>query len=193
MRLPVFPLPVFLLPDGCTRLNIFEPRYLKMVREAASGEGFIIQTTLSGVALSSIGSWVRIYNFGQREDGLLQIDVRCQSLVELSAFETDPDKLRWALAEPVAHWPSVQADEISDQLTTALQQCFTQHDMLRSLYGNECGQTAAWVVARWLELAPVANQYKVMFYAPQSYPQALRFAAELIIENNLAGDDPTAD
>ncbi len=31
VNLPIFPLPVFLLPKGVTRLRIFEERYLKMV------------------------------------------------------------------------------------------------------------------------------------------------------------------
>ncbi len=36
---PIFPLPgVLLLPGGCLPLNIFEPRYLAMVRDALSGE-----------------------------------------------------------------------------------------------------------------------------------------------------------
>jgi len=41
VTLPIFPLPVFLLPGGVTKLRIFEPRYLKMVSTASSGQGFV--------------------------------------------------------------------------------------------------------------------------------------------------------
>lgn len=46
--IPVFPLPgVLLLPQGRLPLNIFEPRYLQMVRDAAQGDRMIgmIQTS----------------------------------------------------------------------------------------------------------------------------------------------------
>ena len=35
IELPLFPLSIFLLPGGITRLRIFEPRYLKMVAIAS--------------------------------------------------------------------------------------------------------------------------------------------------------------
>lgn len=46
--IPVFPLPgVLLLPQGRLPLNIFEPRYVQMVRDAAKSDGMIgmIQTS----------------------------------------------------------------------------------------------------------------------------------------------------
>ncbi len=40
--IPVFPLAgVLLLPGGCLPLNIFEPRYLNMIRDAMAGAGIV--------------------------------------------------------------------------------------------------------------------------------------------------------
>lgn len=83
--LPIFPLPVFLLPNGITRLRIFEPRYLKLVKIASTEQGFIILLQSEKPETTDItwGSWVEIINFDSGEDGVLEIDVKCKSLVKI--------------------------------------------------------------------------------------------------------------
>ena len=45
MKRAIFPLPVFILPEGATKLRIFEQRYLDMVKEAAKDNtGFVVCT-----------------------------------------------------------------------------------------------------------------------------------------------------
>ena len=53
-------------------------RYLKMIKIAAKGEGFIICLNHQDLESSLIkwGSWVEIVNFYQGEDGVLEIDVK---------------------------------------------------------------------------------------------------------------------
>ncbi len=186
MRIPVFPLPVFLLPGGMTRLNIFEPRYLKMVKVASQGEGFVIQTTGTGGPLSEFGSWVQITNFGQSQNGLLQIDVLCKGLVLLSQAARDPDQLLWAQASPVAHWPAELTGSASPLFAASLQQCLQQNEQLSSLYSSPLFEQESWVVARWLEIAPIANSYKVLFYLPDSYPKAVALLSEILLNKTEA-------
>ena len=70
MRLALFPLSVFLLPDGITRLRIFEPRYKRLVSQAmSSGEGFGLCLPKEANSLYNIGTRVEIYNFGQDKSG----------------------------------------------------------------------------------------------------------------------------
>ena len=79
--IPVFPLPgVLLLPQGRLPLNIFEPRYLQMVRDAVKGDGMIgmIQTTESLEArpeprLYRTGCLGRITHLKDLEDGRILI------------------------------------------------------------------------------------------------------------------------
>ena len=70
-NLPIFPLSVFLLPEGMTKLRIFEPRYLKMVSIASKGQGFVIWAKGDNKSISDSpwGSWVEIINFDKAEDG----------------------------------------------------------------------------------------------------------------------------
>ena len=63
MILPVFTLPIFLLPDGHTRIRVFEPRYLKLVRIASQNHGFVIYN--SDKHNEDVGSLVDIINFEQ--------------------------------------------------------------------------------------------------------------------------------
>lgn len=74
---PIFPLPgVLLLPDGQLPLNIFEPRYLAMVRDALAGERAIgmIQPCEDAVDVGAAkvyetGCLGRITAFSETEDG----------------------------------------------------------------------------------------------------------------------------
>src|SRR6201993_4588113 len=75
--LPIFPLTgVLLLPRGRLPLNIFEPRYLAMTRDALAGERLIGMVQPSDPAASSsnppvypTGCAGRITSFSETEDG----------------------------------------------------------------------------------------------------------------------------
>lgn len=75
--LPIFPLPgVLLLPGGRLPLNIFEPRYVAMVRDALGGERLIgmIQPNedsrdIGAAKVYSTGCAGRISAFSETEDG----------------------------------------------------------------------------------------------------------------------------
>jgi len=75
IRFPIFPLPgAILLPGGNLPLNIFEPRYLQMTRDAMRTDRVIgmIQPTGGGRGvpeLYPIGCVGRITSFAETEDG----------------------------------------------------------------------------------------------------------------------------
>ena len=82
MNIPIFPLSIYLLPQGITRLRIFEQRYLNMVKNVHKTNGFVISYYQDSPNLdieskiSAWGSWVEIVNFMQGDDGILVIDVK---------------------------------------------------------------------------------------------------------------------
>lgn len=93
--LPVFPLPgALLLTTGQLPLNIFEPRYIDMVRDAMEGHrviGIIQPMDPDDMAhepsLYSVGCAGKICEFGESEDGTFSITLegicRFQTLEEL--------------------------------------------------------------------------------------------------------------
>lgn len=87
--LPIFPLPgALLLPRGKLPLNIFEPRYLAMVRDAMAGNQFIGMIQPRGIAeeeggdpvpedasLYDTGCVGRITSFSETDDGRMLISL----------------------------------------------------------------------------------------------------------------------
>ncbi len=193
-NLPIFPLPVFLLPQGVTRLRIFEPRYLKMVAIASQGQGFAILLTIPANSQSdktlknelqhklmhapksgNWASWVEIINFEQEESGLLIIDVKCKALVEIKTITQDKDKLCHGDVIAKSHWPPVKNNEVSAHLTELLFPIFEQTPELKALYQQQFVYQAEWVVARWLELLPIDLAVKAKFAQAHTYKQAVEF------------------
>jgi Lon protease-like protein len=97
IRFPIFPLPgAILLPGGNLPLNIFEPRYLQMTRDAMRTDRVIgmIQPTGGGKGvpeLYPIGCVGRITSFSETEDGryLITLTGVCRfEVVEELAVDT---------------------------------------------------------------------------------------------------------
>jgi len=68
-NLPVFPLGIVALPGNIQHLQIFEPRYLKMVKDCMSnGHGFVVvfqkqHSNNDDYEISKKGSYVEIIDF----------------------------------------------------------------------------------------------------------------------------------
>ncbi|WP_206484314.1 LON peptidase substrate-binding domain-containing protein [Thalassotalea sp. G2M2-11] len=186
MNIPLFPLTVFLLPQGITRLRIFEPKYLKMVSLAMKQQGFAIVYDNSKGDNEDYqwASWVDIIDFNQDNDGVLTIDVQCQSLVHLTNISTDEQQLRYADATPFRHWSGMKHDQVTRQLATSLQQMFEKQEELSGLYQNKFINSPCWVVSRWVELLPINYQVKQLFAEKNSYVEAKKLLARLILNAN---------
>ena len=165
VNLPIFPLPVFLLSKGVTRLRIFEKRYLKMVAHAMKNDGFIVLPYGKAEKVSDMptGSWVEIVNFDQGEDGLLLIDVQCKCLVDIHLTTQDKDKLHHGDVSIKKH----KAFDENTELTALYRQAYFSQD--------------SWVVARWLELLPVNIDEKRLFVEPGSFGAAKEFLQNIIL------------
>ncbi|WP_169303002.1 LON peptidase substrate-binding domain-containing protein [Thalassotalea mangrovi] len=184
MNLAIFPLPVYLLPGGITRLRIFEQRYLKMVKEAASGDGFVISLHREGneFNISDWGSWVHIIDFQHGDDGLLYIDVQCQDLVRIGTVERDQDKLLHGDVQVCEHWPVQQANDDTQLLGEELNKFFDANPTYASLYPDPDFGSPVWVCGRWLELIPINYEKKRCFIHPDSFSKAINFLSTVIIE-----------
>ena len=90
-KLPVFPLGLVVLPGTIQTLQIFEPRYLSMVKNCMKTDtGFVITLSTnnqSGESLMSQGTFVEIIDFNQLPNGLLGITVKGCQKVSIKSVE----------------------------------------------------------------------------------------------------------
>ncbi|WP_299080629.1 LON peptidase substrate-binding domain-containing protein [uncultured Paraglaciecola sp.] len=180
---PIIPLPIFLLPNGMSRLRIVEPRYLKMVRIAYEQQGFVIKKVNNQTQVSDPiwGSWVQIINFHQGKDGILELDVQCQSLVTITSIEEDADNLQFGNIVEQKHW-SQELKQIKRQtLSKPLYDLINKDALLAELYPYNAKPSENWVVARWLELLPVNLHVKETFIK-QDFEQARQFVESIILQ-----------
>ena len=183
-HLPVFPLPVFILPKGKARLRIFEPKYLTMLSLISNHQCFVIQLTpsLPEMEGSNWGSLVKIQDFNQGDDGILEIDVLCNSLVHLSHVKQEENDLNYAQISPFTHWSQSKVDESMayEVLAEALNSILDNNVMLNELYQTRPLNNAHWVVARWIELLPLSITVKNLFVQADSFSSAKSFVDSII-------------
>ena len=100
-EMALFPLTINVLPSAYLPLQIFEPRYLDMVKDClAKGKGFCIVLTKKeeGVSLkskqhSATGTYVEVVDFNQLENGLLGITVQGKHRVQILDRKEQEDGL----------------------------------------------------------------------------------------------------
>lgn len=182
MILPIFPLSIYILPQGITRLRIFENRYLNMVKEAIKNQGFILSLFKENIN-GQWGSWVEIIDFDQGKDGVLIIDVKCKSLVSIKDSFVDDNKLLRGEVTKKKHWADFSCNESTVITSDVSQSKFTAHNNsfntyyicksldrffennreLNELYKYKKTDNINWVCARWLELLPIKLSGKIYF------------------------------
>lgn len=191
LHLPIFPLPVFLLPGGITRLRIFEQRYLKMIQIASKGSGFVIVSNRANSNKESTektqddewGSWVDIINFDQGDDGVLEVDVKCKNLVQLLSIDKDEDNLHFGDVKISSHWSQSETKTENIPLFQSLVSVFEQTPLLESLYKDEMTANTHWVIARWLEILPINLEVKTLFSKDDSFQTAQEFVRSILSSN----------
>ncbi len=193
--LPVFPLPICLLPRGVQRLRIFETRYLNMVASLKQGDGFVVGLYLEQKRffVPKWGTLVNILDFNTADDGILTIDVGASDLVSLSSFQYLDDGLLTANAHSRSHWSS-DRDIISykqnnqlDELSLLLKSLFVTNTELSSLYETHYFSYPKWVCARLLEIIPLSLTEKERVISQLTFSQVTQLLCTLceIEEKNL--------
>jgi Lon protease-like protein len=138
--LPIFPLTgVLLLPRGRLPLNIFEPRYLAMTRDAMDGERLIGMVQPSDPPIRELNPAVyptgcagRITNFSETEDGRFLV-----TLTGVSRFRIKEElPLLSGYRRVVAEWDDFSGDRSPDdagfdraRLTQGLRNFFTHRQV----------------------------------------------------------------
>ena len=166
LTLPLFPLGTHVLPGGRLPLRIFEPRYLRMVKEACrSGLGFgmcMLNPRGAGAlhSMYAIGTWVQVIDFATLADGLLGITVEGQQCFRIEQLWQEQDGLRRGQVRYLPEWPPLPLVEPQQPLQQLLVRLYAEHEPLGRLYPTPLPADAAWLCQRWLELLPMQPALK---------------------------------
>jgi Lon protease-like protein len=189
MKRAIFPLPLFILPDGYTRLRIFEPRYLTMVKNALKDEtGFVLcafehHTPLN---VSPQGCLMDIIDFDQDDNGMLLIDIKAIKSVQIEDSIINEDELRFGTLTDIntPFWYNHDTPITGDNahLANALRVVFEQNEDLKTLYRNTYFEQLPWVAARWLELLPISIEKKQQLAFETSFEKLQNFLHTVITE-----------
>ena len=138
-RFPIFPLPgAILLPSGNLPLNIFEPRYLQMTRDAMRTDRVIGMVQPSGGGadrpeLFAVGCAGRITSFAETEDGryLITLTGVCRYVLVEELRVSTPYRQVSASFE---RWqtdlePPSPSDSLRPRLLDALRSYFDVHEI----------------------------------------------------------------
>ena len=185
--LPLFPLSAHILPGGKMSLKIFEPRYIRMVKEVcATDKGFGVCMLNSqgdrqlNQHICSIGTHVKVVDFEVLAGGLLGITVEADKRFRISDIETETDELRVGSCEWLPAWIFEGAITDIKPLDDRLREVFDQYPYLKSLYEKPLFTDPIWVIYRWLELLPVNIEEKQHFLLQNNYVKALDFLTHFI-------------
>lgn len=181
MRLALFPLSVFLLPEGITRLRIFEPRYKRLVAEAMStGQGFGLCLPKDGHRLYNIGTRVEIYNFDQDENGFLTIDIKGINRFIFKDVGSDTDGLMHADVTVVDGWETIQLTPQYEFMLAPLKVALNSHPLYTEPVNQQGFNNLSWICQRWLEILPIPADKKYWLAGQSGLDPAIEFIREVI-------------
>lgn len=190
MKYPVFPLPIILLPNGVTRLRIFEARYIRMVKEVMQADSCFI-LAMNGfdenVDVYEYGTKVKIVDFDQGSDGLLNIDIQGLEQVAIQNIEVDEDGLRFGNTNTEPSWQVAESYETSAvdlMLADELTDLFNKLPELKKFYQSEQLKDPVWVAQRWLEILPIPLSSKALVAYQQSFAQCQSFLHTIFKEHS---------
>lgn len=160
-ELPIFPLPLVLFPGGRLPLQIFEPRYLRMVKDALRNEtGFVIvQSASNRKGTYEIGCYAKIVDWKPLNNGLLGIEMEGLSRVALGEQRFEDDHLMLAECEFLpqdVYTPLKPGQEMLSHMLQDMQ----KHPMLKALATEINFLDAVEVSYRLAEFLPFNNLEK---------------------------------
>jgi Lon protease-like protein len=165
---PFFPLDTVLFPGGILPLQIFEQRYLDLVKSCMKNEhGFIVVLINSGKEVDdtpeiySIGTYANIIDWESLDSGLLGITVQGSRRVQLhSATAKDNGLLVGQTIDIDNHDDgSATLDEEHSELVKTLKE-LSKHPFVAQRYPDIDYSSASTVCNRLSELLPIPNIVK---------------------------------
>jgi len=185
--MPLFPLSAHLLPGGRLSLRIFEPRYVRMVKEAcANNTGFgVCMINAKGSKelnqhILPIGTYAKVVDFDLLPDGMLGITVEGERCFKIINISTEKDELRIGECEWLSEWTLPADKQLVSPINERLIEIFEKYQELRNLYVTPHFDDPIWVIYRWLELLPVNAEQKQLLLQNNDCVKAISFLTQLV-------------
>ena len=202
--IPLFPLNTVLYPDGYLPLQIFEVRYLDMIRKCITGEQpFGVVQLLDGAevrkpgqheTLAQVGTLARVMDWAAPLSGLLQIKCLGTERFQLLASEqlktglwmADVELLPADLVVPIPAEQQNVADALGALIRTLQEQKIPLDQMpIQPPYRlDECG----WVANRWCELLSLTPVQKQLLLSQENPVLRLELVQDTLSDNGLLED-----
>ncbi|HIG44375.1 MAG: LON peptidase substrate-binding domain-containing protein [bacterium] len=170
-EIALFPLPLVLFPGGKLPLQIFETRYLDMIKNCMKedvGFGVILIEEGKQVLrharqeqprIADIGTYCAIVDFDQQANGLLQITIEGEVKFSIRHQYENVDRLMLAQVEFLPLEDPSPIPENKHHLVELLE-TLTRHESVQSLDLTVDFEAADDVSARLTELLPCENNFK---------------------------------
>lgn len=166
MHVPLFPLNSIILPRGRIPLQLFEPRYIDMLTRCLKEDrGFVVVLLREGLETSTaaafydIGTYVRIVDFQQMDNGLLGITVEGEAKVTVVKTWKAPDGLNMGDAEVLLDEVDLPVPLALSELPVVLR-ALLKHPVVNELEMKVNFEDAREVGWRLTELLPLDKQEK---------------------------------
>lgn len=166
MKTPLFPLNSVVLPRGRIPLQLFEPRYLDMLAQCMkTNRGFVILMLKTkreadiNAEFYDIGTYVRIIDFRQMDNGLLGITVEGEGKVVVVKSWRERDGLNVGEVEPLMEEVDTGVPDEYSELVSVLR-ALVQHPVVKELnmqIDYEDSRDVGW---RLTELLPIDKHEK---------------------------------
>ncbi len=192
---PLFPLSSGLFPDGMLQLQIFEVRYLDMVRRCEKegtpfgvigiAQGREVQAPGETVVLHTVGTMAHIVELVAVQPALLKVVCKGSSRFTLDSYQLGPYGVWYGKTRTVP--PDAPHDipaplqpmaNFLGQLIAQSQRHGAEHvlPIFKPYQLDDCG----WVANRWAELLPLAPQVKQQLLAEPDPLQRLKMALQYV-------------
>ncbi|WP_333606736.1 LON peptidase substrate-binding domain-containing protein [Arsukibacterium sp.] len=179
-QLALFPLNQFLMPAGKMKLRVFEPRYVRLVREAAAGKRPFAIALLNPFVnqqhpdrILSLVTRANIDDFEQLPDGLLGITISGVQRMKIISRWQEQDKLHVADCQPLPGWSAAEVPADCQALAESMQKLLLSYPQLQQFYPQPKLDDASWLAGRWLELMPMQPALKQQLAATTEPEQCL--------------------
>jgi Lon protease-like protein len=206
ITIPLFPLGSMLFPQGVIHLNIFELRYITMIREChKNGTEFGLVGIEEGSEVSKpgmqtlnffeIGTLARIVDFVEIEPSLFQIRCEGGSRFKIHSSALQKNGLWVGEIETLAGDSHIEVPDELDESVNILGKLIKhfqksgvppeQFPFSQPYRLNDCG----WVANRWAELLPINNLQKKLLLEQTNPRIRLDLAFELLQQKQIQFDD----
>ncbi|WP_425440396.1 LON peptidase substrate-binding domain-containing protein [Photobacterium lipolyticum] len=182
MRLPLFPLQLYLLPGGISKLRIFEARYTRLVKLAmASSDGFGL-CMKDDDKICHFGTRAIITDFESLPDGLLGVTIQGVDKFIINDYWHEDDGLHFGDVSLMDNWSKTEIRSIDRDVPNTLRVLLKEYPEHSVNYPTPDFEDMTWVCQRWLEILPLDTTQKQWFMSRNDHRAALSFLHGVIDE-----------